>query len=203
MARGPALSEDSKISLKEQLRQECECSWVAYGYKKTNIKGLCTKLGIGIGTFYMLYPTKEDLFIDTLDEIQRALNERFFGAILEREPNKEGFAKAFKDLQREYSEKPFLYRTNSEDFISFSSKLPEDKLEKLQYDNAAFFQESIERANLTLKTSKEIAFSVFNALLVAPSSQEMRSSYSCDSKVFFEFMLDNLINDIFGKWYKT
>lgn len=197
MARGPALTEDSKKTLREQLRQTCERSWAIQGYKKTNVKELCRELGIGIGTFYMLYPTKEDLFIETLAEIQDALSREFFGNILEQEPNKAGFVKALKGLHRKYTEKPFLYRTNSEDFISFSSKLPEEKLGQLKYDNIAFFQTAIQQANLKLKVSREIAFSVFNALLLTANSQYTDASYSCDRAVLFDFMLDNLINDIF------
>lgn len=196
MARGPSLSEDDKMHLDEKLRKVCERNWTSHGYKKTNIKELCAELGIGIGTFYMLYPTKEDLFFATLEEIQNSLNKRFFDEILFNEPTKNGFAKSIKGLYREYHQKPFLYGTNSDDFISFSNKLPKEKLDQLKFDNVDFFQKAIDTANLTLKVSKDIAFGTFSALLSTISVKDTLSSI-CDNFVLFDFMLDILIKEIF------
>lgn len=197
MARGPALTEMDKLDTKNRLMQACEKSWARQGYKKTNIKELCAKVGIGIGTFYMLYPTKEDLFIETLEEIQFALNRRFFDEILEHDPSKQGFAKSLKGLYKEYSELPFLYQTNSADFISFSNKLPKEKMDRLKFDNVEFFQKAIDRAGLRLKTSKEIAFGVLSALLSTISIKDTLTSFSCDNYALFDFMLEKLIDEIF------
>lgn len=196
MARGAALTDCDKKKIRHKLRKECERSWISHGYKKTNIKDLCSELGIGIGTFYMFYPSKEELFFETLEAIQHSLNNKFFGNILLRNPTKEGFIESIKELFREYCNKPFLYSTNSDDFISFSSKLQEEKLDKLKYDNIDFFRRAIEQAGLTLKVPEDIAFGVLSALLSTIYVKDTLSCI-CDSLTLFDFMLDNLMKDIF------
>lgn len=70
MPSKPVLSDADKNAIRERLRELCEECWIAQGYKKTSIKSLCSQAAISIGTFYTLYPTKEDLFFKTIEKIK-------------------------------------------------------------------------------------------------------------------------------------
>ena len=72
MLSKPVLSDADKKAIRKKLEELCEECWIAQGYKKTSIKDLCDKAVISIGTFYTLYPTKEDLFLETITDIQRS-----------------------------------------------------------------------------------------------------------------------------------
>lgn len=76
MPSKPVLSDGDKKAIRERLRTLCEECWIAQGYKKTSIKSLCDQAGISIGTFYTLYPAKEDLFSETISLIQTRLTEK-------------------------------------------------------------------------------------------------------------------------------
>lgn len=95
---------------------------MSQGYKKTSIKELCSQAGIAIGTFYSLFPTKEDLFFETAKAIQTRLTEQFLQTVLQR-ADKGSMAKALKELFREFDSKPFLYDVNTPDFRAFVTKL--------------------------------------------------------------------------------
>ncbi len=82
---------------------------------------------ISIGTFYTLYPTKEDLFLETITDIQRRLTEKIID-INRNSRTIEGFAQSMKRLFRDCDSKPFLYNVNTPDFQSFVTKLPEETL---------------------------------------------------------------------------
>ena len=71
MPSKPVLSDADKKAIRKKLEELCEECWIAQEYKKTSIKNLCDKAAISISTFYMLYPTKEDLFLETITDIQR------------------------------------------------------------------------------------------------------------------------------------
>lgn len=195
MPSGPVLSETDKKEKRKKLQELCEHSWITYGYKKTSIKELCSNAGISIGTFYTLYPTKEDLFFETIENIQEKLTKKVLG-INESNPTKEGFAKSMKEIFREYDSKPFLYNVNTSDFQSFITKLPGEAMEKLKFDSIEFFRTAVKVADLNLKIDEYKAYGIFSALLSTINAKETLS-VTCDYFAVFDFMVDNLIQSIF------
>lgn len=99
MPSKPVLSDTDKENIRKRLKELCEECWIAQGYKKTSIKSLCEKAGISVGTFYTLYSTKEDLFFETIETIQRRLEEKIFAINRDRR-TKDGFAESMKELLR-------------------------------------------------------------------------------------------------------
>lgn len=111
MASGPVISQAKKENIKTLLQESCRKSWIAKGYKKTNIRELCKDVGISVGTFYNLYPTKEDLFPATIGMVHNHLEEQAID-IVQSITQKDGFAKALKLFGREYDKLQVLYNTN-------------------------------------------------------------------------------------------
>lgn len=195
MPSGPVLSQEDKDRLRKKLREDCEQHWITSGYKKTSIKVLCDNNNISIGTFYKLYPTKEDLFFETIDNVQNILSNEFL-ATCKKNPSKEGFAYALSNLLREYDHKILLYNINSPDFQSFLSKLPDEMVSKLEFTSIEFFGEAIQTANLKLKIGEKKAYGVFSALLSTIYAKDLLT-ITCDYFDVFDFMVNNLIGEIF------
>ena len=104
MPSKPVFSDADKKVIRKRLGELCEECWIAQGYKKISIKNLCDQAAISIGTFYTLYPAKEDLFLETIERIQKRLRENFLDSN-RRNQTKEGFAQSMKELFREYDSK--------------------------------------------------------------------------------------------------
>lgn len=189
------LSDTDKAEIRKRLESLCEEFWITQGYKKTNIKTLCEKAGISIGTFYTLYPAKEDLFSETIEKIQRRLTEK----LLETNRNqqtREGFAQSLKELFREYDSKPFLYNVNTPDFQAFITKLPDEAIRKIKFDSFDIFRQAVSAAGLRLKIEEPQAYGILSALLSTISAKETLS-VTCDYLAVFDFMADQLTADIF------
>lgn len=189
------LSDTDKAEIRKRLESLCEEFWITQGYKKTNIKTLCEKAGISIGTFYTLYPAKEDLFSETIERIQRRLTEK----LLETNRNqqtREGFAQSLKELFREYDSKPFLYNVNTPDFQAFITKLPDEAIRKIKFDSFDIFRQAVSAAGLRLKVEDPQAYGILSALLSTISAKETLS-VTCDYLSVFDFMADQLTADIF------
>ena len=189
------LSDTDKAEIRKRLESLCEEFWITQGYKKTNIKTLCEKAGISIGTFYTLYPAKEDLFSETIERIQRRLTEK----LLETNRNqqtREGFAQSLKELFREYDSKPFLYNVNTPDFQAFITKLPDEAIRKIKFDSFDIFRQAVSAAGLRLKIEEPQAYGILSALLSTISAKETLS-VTCDYLAVFDFMADQLTADIF------
>ncbi len=196
MPSKPVLSDADKKAIRKRLGELCEECWIAQGYKKTSIKNLCDKAGISIGTFYTLYPTKEDLFSETIERIQKRLAEKVLAINRDRQ-TKEGFAHSMKELFREYDSKPFLYRVNTPDFQSFVTKLPEETIQKIKFDSFTFFQQAVQAANLTLSMEQSQAYGILSALLSTINAKETLA-VTCDYFAVFDNMADILVNSIFA-----
>ncbi len=195
MPSKPVLSDTDKKAIRQKLEELCEECWITQGYKKTSIKNLCDRSLISIGTFYTLYPTKEDLFFETIINIQRRLAEKVLD-INKNSQTKEGFAQSMKKLFREYDSKPFLYNVNTPDFQSFAAKLPEEMIKKIKLDSFDFFRQVIHTANLSLKIEEAQAYGILSALLSTISAKETLSA-TCDYFSVFDFMADKLVAEIF------
>lgn len=195
MPSKPVLSEADKRVVRERLRELCEECWIAQGYKKTSVKNLCGQAAVSIGTFYTLYPAKEDLFLETIENIQSRLTERVL-EINRCQQTKAGFAQSMKDLVREYDSKPFLYHVNTPDFQAFIAKLPEEAIRKIKLDSFAVFRQAVQAANLTLKMEQSQAFGILSALLATISAKETLS-VTCDYFAVFDCMTDILVSRIF------
>lgn len=195
MPSGPVLTELDKQNLKIVLLDLCEKSWTLHGYKKTSIKNLCQTANISIGTFYSLFPTKECLFFETIDTIQQKLTSRVY-EINKKNPTKEGFSLSLKTLLREYNSKPFLYNIYAPDFQAFISKLPAESIEKIKLDSILFLKNVLSISNLKLKIKETEAYGIFGALLSTVYAKDTLST-TCDYFAVFDFMVDNLIPQIF------
>lgn len=196
MARGAKVfTEQDKQSIKEKLRGACKGCWLSQGYKETGISELCAKAEISTGAFYNLYSSKEDLFCETLEEVQTEVNRQFIGSISSN-PTKLGFLNALNLLYGEYESKPILYDVKTPDFLSFYNKLPLEKRKQLEMDNGNFFRQAIKTSNLILKIEEQTAFSVFSILFSTISAKNQLSA-SCDYSAAFQFMLRELIDEIF------
>lgn len=195
MSSKPVLSEDDKKNIKKKLQTLCEQLWVSQGYKKTSIKELCSKTEISIGTFYTLFSTKEELFFETVKTIQARLTDQFMQTVL-RGKNKDSLAKAIKELYREYDSKPFLYNVSSPDFRAFVTKLSEQNIEEIKFESIEFFREVCLRAQLTPKIDETKAFGVLSALLSTIATKQTISAM-CDYLQIFDFMTDNLVEEMF------
>lgn len=191
MAR--SFTETEKDNIRKKLIDECEKSWAAFGYKKTNIDVLCSKAGISKGAFYLFYNSKEQLFCDVLDNIQerhRALLEE----TLSKSPDKADICQMIKQMYLEYDKTNILTQRSSSDFANFLNRAPVEWKEKSKIVNDDFISNTIFSANLKLKMNKEKAIGIFNALLAIVTNKNL---LGYDHFEIFCTLLDNIINEIY------
>ncbi|MHC5228130.1 TetR/AcrR family transcriptional regulator [Enterococcus sp. LJL99] len=187
-------SQEKKVELRDILCRECEKSWGTNGYKKTKIATLASKAAISTGSFYLLYDSKEDLFIATLNKIQDRLKSTW-RAILTSEPSKIGLIEAMKFLFKEYKKSPFLYDFSNPDFLSFVSKLSSNFITDFRINNLIFFEEALEIAHLKLKIGKNKAVEIIQTLLTL-TIISIRDRITNDFESVFEFILKATIDNV-------
>lgn len=188
------MNEEDISLLKQKLREICVQSWETKGYKLTTIATLTNEIGISTETFYRLYKTKEEMFLEVLSMIQNQLKEQWY-AMIQTDSGIEGFKKAMIWLFEEYVKHPTLYNFNNPDFHLFFKKLPVEKIENLRENDKNFFDEVLERLNLTMRIPKEKAYGIVNTLLYTAAMKKDLVYNKCE---IFNFLLDSSINQIFA-----
>ncbi|MBS5787582.1 MAG: TetR/AcrR family transcriptional regulator [Clostridioides difficile] len=196
MARGlKVFTGEDKNRIKSNLIDICKELWISQGYKETSIKELSSRVGISTGAFYNLYSSKENLFFETLCEVQISINQKFMNAISQNS-TKQGFLHAVNELYFEYNNKPFLYNTKTPDFLLLYNKLTQEQIKTLEAYNVELFRESIQKADLKLKIDENLAFSVFSLLFSTIASKDDLSK-SGDYNGAFLFIINRIVDDIF------
>lgn len=187
-----SFTEDEKKHIKSKLIDECAKHWSAFGYKKTSVDELCAKAGISKGAFYIFFKSKESLFCETLclilDQLYKAASD-----IMEKEPNKKGFAKTLKIIYREYCKNSFICDINSSDFIAFTNKLSQEQMDAITEYSRKSGQVFIDQLYVRFAIEEKKAISVITALLSLVTSKD----HMCyDHFQVFDFMVDGLIDKI-------
>ncbi len=190
MAR--SFTKQEKQNIRTKLLSECQKSWAKYGYKKTRIEEICAQVGISKGAFYLFFESKEALFSETLcilqDHIYRLAEE-----IMDKQPNKQGFAQALKASYREYDKYILICDMQSADFLSFANKLSPEQLSVIEKNSRQSGELFLNKSYLQFLIDKEEAASILMSLLAIVSVKE-RLCY--DHFLVFDFMIDNLIDKI-------
>jgi len=190
MPRG--FTEAEKNNIREQLMSECEKSWAALGYKKTNIDELCTKVGISKGAFYLFFNSKEHLFCEVSDVIQER-QDSIIKTVPEF-PVKEDICRMLKLLYLDYDKTDLLKQVNTPDFHSFLNRAPEEWKERYKQVSNNSIINTVLNPNLKLKISNEKAIGIFNALLAIVTTQDL---LGYDHYEIFCTLLDSVINEIY------
>lgn len=188
------LTEGDFPFLKQKLREICAQSWKTKGFKLTSITTLTNQVGISTETFYKLYKSKEELFLEVLSMIQNQLKEQWY-SMIETNSGIEGFKNAMNWLFEEYVKHPTLYNFNNPEYHLFFKKLPKEKIENLRENDMNFLDDVLERSNLNMRIPKEKAYGIFSTLLYTAAMNKDLVYNKCE---IFNILLDSSIYQIFA-----
>lgn len=191
MPSGPVLSDRDKDLLRARLRTQCEEHWARSGFRRTRVRDLCAAASVSIGTFYALYPAKEHLFVETIEQIQRRLSEAFLAQV-RVDPTVDGFATAMKQLFREYDRRPLLHDATSLDFQVFVDRLPAAAVERALLSNIRLLRLATEDSGLRLLVDEHQAAGVLGAMLSLVHAKDALGA-THDRFAVVDFIVDQVV----------
>jgi AcrR family transcriptional regulator len=68
-----------------------------YGYKKTTMNDLAREAGIGKGTIYLYFPSKEEVALSSIDRVAKRVQRQIAGIGCFRFPRQSAFAKCWSN----------------------------------------------------------------------------------------------------------
>src|SRR5512143_3836830 len=76
-------SEEQKAAIRARLLEKGREFLSTYGIKKTNIEDLTTAAGISKGAFYLFFNSKEELFLEILEQYESEMRDKIFDFVMQ------------------------------------------------------------------------------------------------------------------------
>jgi len=134
-------SDKERQIITERLIEHAKNFLVTHGIRKTSVEDLTRAAGISKGAFYLFYNSKEELFFEIMEGMDREIRETVFGGdfVIPGMTPKESFKHKLREGLRFMEENPALGKFDNEDFMLLLRKLPEEKLARhAQRDDEEF-----------------------------------------------------------------
>jgi AcrR family transcriptional regulator len=142
----------------------------AYGLRKTSVEDITRAVGISKGAFYLFYASKEELFLEILEQMESELRESILEQTLHPQENaRQNVRRVLASFLLTYDTYPLLKKFNQADLDYLIRKLPAERLQAHTHRDRTFFDDfvkKIEREGLTLKVSPRVTFNLVLSLVL-------------------------------------
>lgn len=125
-----SFSDTEKREITNQLLSKGKELFERYGLKKTSVEELTKAVGIGQGSFYLFFDSKEELFFEILDAEERELREKIARLISESSRTKKDFKEIITRSFHLMNENAVIKNVlvDAEEYSRFFSRIPEERM---------------------------------------------------------------------------
>jgi AcrR family transcriptional regulator len=137
-----AFSQQEKELIGKRLLDQGYKQFAAYGVKKTNIEEIASAAGISKGAFYSFYESKEALFMDVIEQVERRVRLEIL-AVVEL-PGPTPRARLLTILKKAFTlfkELPILQFLTGSDYDLLFRRMPEERLQEHLASDRMFIEE--------------------------------------------------------------
>lgn len=183
-----AFSNQEKEIIRRRLHEKGTQIFETYGLKKTSVDDLTKAVGISKGAFYLFYESKEELFMEILEELERQQRNLILQMKISAQDDPlESLTKLLKAFINSWIEFPLLANLKQADYEYFLRKIPPQRLDTHIHHDQEFmraFIEKISREGIEVKAPVDqisyLLLSLFFVLLHRNDLGEKGSNESID-----------------------
>lgn len=174
-----AFSEQEKQIISQRLLEQGRKQFSAYGLKKTNIEEIAKSAGISKGAFYGFYTSKEELFMDVIEEVESQMRQELLTAIDLPGPSPRArLYQIFQKAVQLFSSQPILRIFSGGDFELMFQRIPEKKIKSHLRNDKDFiniFIDRCQKAGIPFKANADQIVSLFYPLIMSALQKEENS----------------------------
>ena len=163
-----AFSEHEKETIRAQMREKGKRLFEKHGLKKTSVDELTEAAGISKGAFYLFYESKEELFLEILEELETDFRARIFDfSINPKEDARKLLAKLLSSALLTWDRYPLLKNFGMAEYEYLARKIPPERIQAhANRDNESVNDliERIKRAGITVKASPRVVSNLMKSL---------------------------------------
>lgn len=163
-----AFSQHEKEIIRAQMREKGKTLFEKQGVKKTNVDELTEAVGISKGAFYLFYASKEELFLEILEELEQEIQTKILAFTIKPKPstkkNVSDLLKAFLLTRDTY---PLLKNLGKSEFEYLVRKVPPEWVMKHANKDEEFinqFINKIKQEGIVVKSSPRVVSNLIKTL---------------------------------------
>lgn len=133
-----AFTERERATIRQQLMEVGREHLQTYGIRKTNVEDLTRAVGISKGAFYTFFPSKEELFLEVLEQAEVEMREKILAYTLQMDKSaRENFRQLLRDAFAVWEENSFLHNFDQEDMALLLRRIPQERvMEHIERDDS-------------------------------------------------------------------
>ena len=163
-----AFSAYEKETLCAQMREKGKKLFEKQGLKKTSVDELTKVVGISKGAFYLFYESKEELFLEILEELETDFRSRIFDvSMAPKDDAHKVLAKLLKSTLLTWDRYPLLKNFGMSDYAYLARKLPDERIQAHANRDDDFvndFIKRIKREGIAVKASPRVVSNLMKSL---------------------------------------
>jgi AcrR family transcriptional regulator len=137
-------SEKEKEIISKRLLEQGYKQFSAYGFKKTNIEQIAIGAGISKGAFYSFYESKEMLFMDVIEQVEKNVRKKILEGIDMPGPSpRDRLLNILKGTFGLFKEIPMIKYFTGTDFEFIFRTVPPEKFQEHISSDSEFFEEVV------------------------------------------------------------
>lgn len=194
-------TDQEREKIRARLIEQGRKLFQTYGVRKTNVEELTQAAGISKGAFYSFYPSKEELFMDILEEVEEEVRGGLMReAFREGQTYREGLKAFLKKALSTVNDYPFFKNFSGSDYHYLVRKLPEERIQAhVINDGAAVlqFMQSSGLVDVIKVKDPDLVANVFRALFFVTfhKAELGEDSYEQTMDLLIEMVTDYLIEE--------
>jgi AcrR family transcriptional regulator len=163
-------SEKEKEVIRRQMREKSKRLFERHGLRKTSVDNITQAAGISKGAFYLFYESKEELFLEIMEQMESELRESVLEYTLQPKENaRQNVRRILSSFLLTYDAYPLLKNFSQSDFDYLVRKLPAERAQAhFKRDNKFFdsFIKKVKREGIALKVSPRVAINLIWSLFL-------------------------------------
>lgn len=163
-------SEKEKEVIRQQLREKGKRLFEVHGLRKTRVDEITRAVGISKGAFYLFYESKEELFLEIMEQMETELRESVFENTLQPKENaRQNVRRILSNFLLTYDAYPLLKNLSQSELDYLVRKLPAERLQAHMNRDTKFFDDltkKLKREGIALKVPPRIAMNLILSLFL-------------------------------------
>ncbi len=165
-----AFSEQEKETLRAQMREKGKKLFEKQGLKKTSVDELASAVGISKGAFYLFFESKEELFLEILEQIEMEIQTSILEfAIQPKKDARKNLGEMLKSFLLTWDAYPLLKSFSKTEFDYLVRKIPAQRVQEHASHDEEFINEfikKIKREGITVKASPRVTGNLIKSLFL-------------------------------------
>jgi AcrR family transcriptional regulator len=163
-----ALSEQEKETIRAQFREKGKKLFEKHGLKKTSVDELTKAVGVSKGAFYLYFESKEELFLEILEQIEKEIQTSILEFVVKPNANpRKNVSGMLESFLLTWDAYPLLKHFSKTDFDYLVRKVPAERAMQHANNDEDFSNEfinKIKREGIMVKASPRVISNLIKSL---------------------------------------